>query len=60
MPITQLNIPFQPQVVGATGTAINGIMDLTKAGFTAGMLAKDLESLFAGSPTGAAMISNLD
>ena len=31
MPITQLNIPFQPQVVGATGTAINGIMDLTKA-----------------------------
>ena len=59
MPITQLNIPFQPQVVGATGTAINGIMDLTKAGFTAGMLAKDLESLFAGAPTAAAMTANL-
>ena len=58
--ITQLNIPFQPQVVGATGTAINGIMDLTKAGFTAGMLAKDLESLFAGAPTAAAMTANLD
>ena len=34
--ITQLNIPFQPQVVGATGTAINGIMELTKVGFAAG------------------------
>ena len=36
--ITQLNIPFQPQVVGATGTAISGIMDLTKVGFAAGVM----------------------
>ena len=33
--ITQLNIPFQPQVVGATGLAIDGVMDTSKAGFTA-------------------------
>ncbi len=47
--ITQLNIAFQTQVIGATGLAINGIMDTTKAAYTAGMLAKDLESLGAGS-----------
>ena len=41
MPITQLNIPFQPQVVGATGTAINGIMELTKAGFAAGAIGNE-------------------
>ena len=51
MPITQLNIPFQPQVVGATGTAINGIMDLTKAGFAAGAMGKEMESFSAGKAT---------
>ena len=53
--ITQLNIAFQTQVIGATGLAINGIMDTTKAAFTAGMLAKDLESLGAGSAASTAM-----
>ena len=51
MPITQLNIPFQPQVVGATGTAINGIMDLTKAGFAAGAIGNEMESFSAGQAT---------
>ena len=51
MEITQLNIPFQPQVVGATGTAINGIMDLTKAGFAAGAIGKEMESFSAGQAT---------
>ena len=51
MPITQLNIPFQPQVVGATGTAINGIMDLTKAGFAAGAIGNEMESFSAGKAT---------
>jgi len=58
-PITQLNIPFQPQVVGATGLAIEGVMDMTKVAFTTGMLAQDLESMFAGAPTAAAMTQNL-
>ncbi|MDA7464436.1 CD36 family protein, partial [Candidatus Poseidonia alphae] len=53
--VTQLNIAFQTQVIGATGMAINGIMDATKAGFTTGMLAKDLESLGAGSAASQAM-----
>ena len=57
--ITQLNIPFQPQVVGATGMAIEGVMDLTKVAFTTGMLAQDMESMFAGAPTAAAMTQNL-
>ena len=51
MNITQLNIPFQPQVVGATGTAINGIMDLTKAGFAAGAIGNEMESFSAGQAT---------
>ena len=51
MEITQINIPFQPQVVGATGTAINGIMDLTKAGFAAGAIGNEMESFSAGQAT---------
>ena len=58
-PVSQLNIAFQTQVIGATGTAIDGIMDVTKAAFTAGMLAQDLESMHAGAPTAAAMSNNL-
>ena len=50
-PITQLNIPFQPQVVGATGMAIDGVMDLTKVGFSAGVMAIELESFSAAEKT---------
>ena len=57
--VSQLNIAFQTQVIGATGTAIAGIMDVTKAAFTTGMLAQDLESMHAGAPTAAAMSNNL-
>ena len=53
--VTQLNIAFQTQVIGATGMAINGIMDTTKAAYTAGMLGKDLESLGAGSAASQAV-----
>ena len=49
--VTTTNIPFQPQVVGATGLAINGIMDLTKAGFAAGLIGKEMESFGAGKAT---------
>jgi len=49
--VTTTNIPFQPQVVGATGLAISGIMDLTKAGFAAGAIGKEMESFSAGKAT---------
>ena len=51
MEVTTTNIPFQPQVVGATGTAISGIMDLTKAGFAAGAINNEMTSFSAGKAT---------
>ena len=56
-PITQLNIPFQPQVVGATGLAIENVMDLTKVGFSAGIMAMELES-FSAAKVSAEWVSN--
>lgn len=50
-PVTQINIGFQPQVIGATGMAIDGIMELTKVGFAVGMLGNDLENMQAGTAT---------
>mgnify|MGYP001999072813 FL=1 len=49
--VTTTNIPFQPQVVGATGLAISGIMDLTKAGFAAGAINNEMTSFSAGKAT---------
>ncbi len=49
--VTTTNIPFQPQVVGATGLAISGIMDLTKAGFAAGAINNEMTSFGAGKAT---------
>ena len=49
--LTQLNIQFRPQLIGATGTAINGIMDLTKIGFASGMMGQDLNTTQAGVAT---------
>lgn len=49
--ITQLNIGFTPQVIGATGMAINGIMDLTKVGFAAQMINQDMNTTQAGNAT---------
>ena len=46
--ITQLNIQFRPQIIGATGTAFKGIMDLTKIGFSSGMMNQDLNTTQAG------------
>jgi hypothetical protein len=50
-PVTQINIGFQPQVIGATGMAVNGIMEATKAGFAAGAIGKEMESFSAGKAT---------
>lgn len=49
--LTQLNIQFRPQIIGATGSAINGIMDLTKIGFASGMMDQDLNTTQAGIAT---------
>jgi len=49
--LTQLNIQFRPQLIGATGSAINGIMDLTKIGFASGMMGQDLNTTQAGIAT---------
>ena len=49
--ITQLNIGFTPQVIGATGMAISGIMDLTKVGFAAQMINQDMNTTQAGTAT---------
>ncbi|MCH1537819.1 MAG: CD36 family protein, partial [Candidatus Poseidonia sp.] len=57
--VSQLNIAFQTQVIGATGLAIGGIMDATKAGFTRGMLAQDLGSLSVGAPAASVVSTNM-
>jgi len=49
--LTQLNIQFRPQIIGATGSAFNGIMDLTKIGFASGMMNQDLNTTQAGIAT---------
>lgn len=36
--VSQLNIAFNPQVIGATGTAISTVMDITKVGFVSGVI----------------------
>ena len=53
--ITQLNIGFMPQVIGATGTAMDGVMELTKVGFAAQMINQDMNTTQAGTATTADM-----
>ena len=43
--VSQLNIAFNPQVVGATGTAINAVMDITKTGFVSGVVGIHLKQV---------------
>ena len=49
--ITNLNIAFTPQIVGATGTAVNAIMDITKVGFSSGVMAVHLDKVSASYAT---------
>jgi hypothetical protein len=58
--ISQLNIQFRPQIIGATGTAFNGIMELTKIGFSSGMMNQDLNTTQAGIATAASLSSMTD
>ena len=56
--VTQINIGFQPQVIGATGMAFNGIMDATKAGFAAGAIGNEMESFSAGKATADGIVTS--
>ncbi|RJU88425.1 MAG: hypothetical protein DWC02_01640 [Candidatus Poseidoniales archaeon] len=58
--LTQLNIQFRPQMIGATGNAFNGIMDLTKIGFASGMMNQDLNTTQAGVATSEFIQSMVD
>ena len=58
--VTTTNIPFQPQVVGGTGTAVAGIMDLTKAGFAAGAIGQEMESFSAAKATASELSTDYD
>ncbi|MEC8632117.1 MAG: hypothetical protein VXY10_01635 [Candidatus Thermoplasmatota archaeon] len=58
--VSQLNIAFQTQVIGATGTAIAGIMDLTKVGFAVQMVLQDMNTTQAGIGTASSLGSMLD
>ncbi len=49
--ISQLNIQFRPQIIGATGTAFKGVMDLTKIGFASAVMNQDLNTTQAGIAT---------
>ncbi len=57
--VSQLNIAFQPAVIGATNMLIGATMDATKAAFVTGMLAKDLESLAVGAPAAGVVSTNM-
>ena len=57
--VSQLNIAFQPSVIGATNALIDATMDGTKAAFMTGMLAKDLESLAVGAPAAGVVSTNM-
>ena len=56
--VTQLNILFQAQVIGATGMAMNGIMDLTKVGFAVQMVLQDMGTTQAGTATASNLSQN--
>jgi hypothetical protein len=53
--VSQLNIAFQTQVIGATGLAMGGIMDLTKIGFAVQMVLQDMNTTQAGTGTAAGL-----
>lgn len=42
-PVTNLNILFEPQRIGATGTFIGIVASMTQAGFSAGMIENEME-----------------
>ena len=45
--ITNLNIAFNPQIIGATSTAIGEVMKITKTGFASGVMNVQMENVQA-------------
>ena len=58
--VSQLNIAFQTQVIGATGMAIDGIMDLTKIGFAVQMVLQDMNTTQAGIGTASSLAAHVE
>lgn len=58
--ITNVNILWNPQRIGATGLAIDGGTSFAKGGFTAGMLRNDLANMVPGAATADAISSDVD
>jgi len=51
--MTNINIAFTPQVIGATHTAIGAVMDITKTGFSSGVMGVELENVQASKNVSA-------
>ena len=57
--ISQLNIAFTPQVVGATGTAINEVMKITKVGFASNVIGTYFQKASAGHKVAQFNLENI-
>ena len=58
--ITNLNIAFNPQIIGATSTAIGAVMEITKTGFASGVMNVQMESIQASPLVSAYLKNELD
>ncbi len=57
--VSQLNIAFTPQVVGATGTGINEVMKITKVGFASGVIDTYFQQVSASHKVAQFNLENL-
>ena len=57
--VSQLNIAFNTQVIGATGTAINTVMETTKTGFASGVIGTYFQKVSAGYEVAKYNLHNL-
>lgn len=57
--VSQVNIAFTPQVVGATGTAINEVMKITKVGFASGVIDTYFQQVSASHKVAQFNLENL-
>jgi hypothetical protein len=57
--VSQLNIAFTPQVVGATGTAINEVMKITKVGFASGVIGTYFQQVSASHKAAQFNLENI-
>ena len=57
--VSQVNIAFTPQVVGATGTAINEVMEITKIGFSSAVIDTYFQQVSASHKVAQFNLENL-